>query len=492
MMRLEEAAFGAVCVVLRTRDGTEPDRSLVLRGDSMKVLMLGWEFPPYISGGLGTACAGLCRAMSGLGVDVMFVLPQHIDAKAPGTSPPVEGDPKVVTPDGTQQPARPVRFLRVDAELPAYRPTEFTPTAVVGKDGIKPSVSEARRSSPGKPRKQQRSLARAVVPFQAIYSGDLIDKANYYRDCVLHLAEDESFDLIHAHDWLTFPAAAALAEESDKPMIVHVHSTEYDRSGEHGWHQAAELEKHGMDAATRVMAVSAYTKGIITSRYGIPPEKVDVVHNAVELPERIFARSTEGAKQTERVVLFLGRITMQKGPEYFVRAAKRVLEVMKNVRFVMAGSGDMAPRSMELANELGIGDRVLFTGFLRGEEIERAFAMADLYVMTSVSEPFGITPLEAIARNVPVLISKQSGVSEVFPRVLKMDFWDIDDIADKIISVLRYEALHNTLRDEGTQDLRRMSWHDSARQCLRSYERALHEFAELRGPFHDSGAGAEA
>jgi len=290
------------------------------------------------------------------------------------------------------------------------------------------------------------------------------------------IARQESFDVVHAHDWMTFPAGLSVAAIKGVPLVVHVHSTEFDRSGLHVDQRIYDIERRGMHGALRVIAVSHLTRNLITHHYGIDPGKVEVVYNAIEsngLANGHFDPEQYKIHKDEKVVLFLGRITMQKGPEYFLAAAKRVLEVMDNVKFVMAGSGDMIRRTIEMAAQMGIGHKVLFTGFLRGPDVERVFQMADLYVMPSVSEPFGIAPLEAMSHDVPVIISKQSGVSEVLSHALKVDFWDVNEMANKIIAVLRHPPLSQTLRQHGNIEVRRLSWTDAARQCVGVYEQAL-------------------
>jgi len=257
------------------------------------------------------------------------------------------------------------------------------------------------------------------------------------------------------------------------PLVVHIHSTEFDRSGEQVNQEIYDIERAGFHAAKRIIAVSYLTKNILTSRYDVEADKIDVVYNAVEFNEHRPNGSLPAIRHDEKIVLFLGRITMQKGPEYFLAAAKRVLDVLDNVRFIMAGSGDMIRRTIEMAAEMGIGHKVLFTGFLRGDDVARVFRMADLYVMPSVSEPFGIAPLEALSHDVPVLISKQSGVAEVLTHALKVDFWDVDEMANKIIAVLRHPPLHATLREHGGFEIRRFSWTDSARHCMNVYDRVL-------------------
>src|ERR1041384_8017598 len=245
---------------------------------------------------------------------------------------------------------------------------------------------------------------------------------------------------------MTFPAGLAVAGIKGVPLVVHVHSTEFDRSGQNVDQRIYDIERRGMPGAMKVIAVSILTKNIVSHHYGIDPGKVEVVYNAVEINGNGFDEEKYKIHKDEKIVLFLGRITMQKGPEYFLAAAKKVLEVMDNVKFVMAGSGDMIRRTIEMAAAMGIGHKVLFTGFLRGGDVARVFKMSDLYVMPSVSEPFGIAPLEAMSHDVPVIISKQSGVSELLNHVLKVDFWDTDEMANKIIAVLRHRPLASTLR----------------------------------------------
>src|SRR4029078_6501273 len=251
------------------------------------------------------------------------------------------------------------------------------------------------------------------------------------------------------------------------------HSTEFDRSGQNVDQRIYDIERRGMHGAIKVIAVSALTKNIIVHQYGVDPSKVEVVYNAIESNNGNFDEEKYKIHKDEKIVLFLGRITMQKGPEYFLAAAKKVLEVMDNVKFVMAGSGDMIRRTIEMAAGMGIGHKVLFTGFLRGGDVEKIFKMADLYVMPSVSEPFGIAPLEAMSHDVPVIISKQSGVSEVLTHALKVDFWDINEMANKIIAVLRHPPLASTLRQHGSFEIRRMSWTDAARACVGVYDQAM-------------------
>jgi len=306
------------------------------------------------------------------------------------------------------------------------------------------------------------------------YSSDLFGDAQKYARLVAAIGMTERFDVIHAHDWLTYPAGMMLKAITGKPLVCHIHATEFDRSGEHINQAVYDIERAGMHGADRVIAVSRLTKAIVNERYGVADDKIDVVYNGVA---QDGVQPTRGAaiEKTDKIVLFLGRITMQKGPEYFIEAAKRVLEKEDHVKFVVAGSGDMAVRMIEHAAAIGIGHKVLFTGFLRGRDVDRVYQMADCYVMPSVSEPFGIAPLEAMRNDVPVIVSKQSGVSEVLTHALKVDFWDTDEMANKIVAVLRYPPLSQTLREHGRFELRGLNWDGAAEKCVKVYARAMAE-----------------
>jgi len=426
----------------------------------MKIFMLGWEFPPFISGGLGTACYGLTKAMDQLGLKVTFCLPKivenqyatHVNLLSPNS---LTSSAAVKINELTN-----VKFRTINSPLQPYS----TP------DVYQQRLEETIRQK----QKIHNSSINMTDQFMgnADYSGNMYAEIHRYAAIAAQLAGNEQFDIVHAHDWMTYPAGIAVAAVSGKPLVVHVHSTEFDRSGEHVNQMIYDIEREGMHTADKIIAVSDFTRNIIISRYGIGGEKVEVVHNGVERNgDNTLTTST--INTDEKLVLFLGRITMQKGPEYFLQAAKKVLEVMDNVKFVMAGSGDMMHRTIEMAAELGIGSKVLFTGFLRGDDVQKIYKMADLFVMPSVSEPFGLVPLEALNNDVPVIISKQSGVSEVLTHALKVDFWDIDDMANKIIAVLKYPPLRITLQSHGNFEVRKLQWKDSAQKCTKIYEETL-------------------
>jgi len=429
-------------------------------GGSISVLMLGWEFPPFISGGLGTACYGLTKALDEIGIRITFILPRMVESE-------YTTHVRILTPNSRTSSERlqtsklrNVKFRTIESALQPYSTPE------VYKQRLEEHLRHKRMI-----RSKRASSANQLVGSMD-YGGDMYNEVRRYATIAAELAEEEQFDIVHAHDWMTYPAGVAVAAISGKPLVVHVHSTEFDRSGEHVNQVIYDVEREGMNEADRVIAVSHFTRSIIISRYGIGGDKVDVVYNGVER-NGSWPFVETGISKDEKIVLFLGRITMQKGPEYFLQAAKKVLEVVDNVKFVMAGSGDMMYRSIEMAAELGIGQKVLFTGFLRGEDVQKIYRMADLYVMPSVSEPFGIAPLEALDNNVPVIISKQSGVSEVLRHALKVDFWDVNEIANKIVAVLKYPPLGLTLRSHGNFEVRRLRWKDAAEGCARIYEEML-------------------
>jgi len=305
------------------------------------------------------------------------------------------------------------------------------------------------------------------------FANDYITAAYQFGERVREVAAKHGSDIIHSHDWLTFPAGLAAREVTGKPLVTHVHSTEFDRTGGHYPNpEVYEIEKKGLQRSDKIISVSQFTKNLLVENYGINPDKVSVIHNAVTDPGKkdVAPGLTSFKKLGYKIVLYLGRITLQKGPEYFIRAAKKVVEYESKVVFVVAGSGDMQEQMIKEAAGLGILGNVLFTGFLRGEEIDRIYQAADLYVMPSVSEPFGITSLEAVINGTPVIVSKQSGVSEVLTNVLKVDFWDIDEMANKILSVVKYDPLQKCLAQNAMVDIKDCTWDKAAEKCLQVYE----------------------
>ncbi|MEK6643568.1 MAG: glycosyltransferase [Planctomycetota bacterium] len=450
----------------------------------MNIFMLGWEFPPFISGGLGTACYGLTRALSDLGHRVIFVLPQtvstefttHVTLRTPAA---VKGFIPGVTSYRLDEFDN-VEFRSVPSTLKPYGPAGPGGMETVHHTGSTVTSETTDPHAPTTAGVSGSVISTGSKNLNAVahYDGDMVGETERYAAVAVALARNENFDVVHAHDWMTYPAGIAVAQVYRKPLVVHVHSTEFDRSGEHVNQRIYDIERRGVHMADRVIAVSHFTRNLLLGRYGISPDRVEVVHNAIDTNGKLPLPST--IRRDEKIVLFLGRITMQKGPEYFLQAAKLVLQHEKNVRFVMAGSGDMARGMIELAAELGIGQKVVFTGFLRGDDVDRVYKMADLYVMPSVSEPFGIAPLEALSHDVPVIISKQSGVSEILTHVLKVDFWDTHEMANKIIAVLRHPPLQATLREHGSFEVNRLTWKDAAGGCVQAYGMAMGQYGRKR------------
>ena len=392
--------------------------------------MFGWEFPPLSSGGLGTACYGLTKGLKNQGIDITFVLP----CVPSGMKSDVV---KLVSPE------KRIRFVKVNSLLTAYSTVQ--------------SYHE----------QFHRFQTNSIF---TLYGKDLFAEVHRFALSAADIALDEDFDIIHCHDWMTFLAGIRAKECTGKPLIVHVHATEFDRTGGNVNQGVYDIERQGLHAADGIIAVSYFTKNKIIEHYGISPDKIRVVHNAID-PEA--GQHDYHVSKSDKVVLFLGRMTLQKGPDYFLAAAKKCLDIDPSIRFVMAGTGDLEPTIIERAASMGIADKVLFAGFLTGTDVDRMYSMADLYVMPSVSEPFGITSLEAMKNGTPAIISKQSGVSEVIHHCLKVDFWDVNDLADKILSVLRYEELHQELKKHGSMEVGKFSWNEPARKCCEYYGELL-------------------
>lgn len=428
--------------------------------------MFGWEFPPYISGGLGTACFGLTRHMSEQGMKILFVLP-HIKGKTVqnSTLELLAGNKLDLSEAKIRKIVRnkTLKFFLVDSPLRPYMTDSSYLSKMEAIRSINDQITEITRKI---------KTVNTVLDLSGDYGRDLVGEVTRYAQVGNYLGATEDFDIIHAHDWMTFPAGVEAKRISGKKLIIHIHATEFDRCGENGNRQIIDVERYGMDNADRIIAVSHRTKKIIVEKYGQDPDKVTVIHNAVLKETKLeHVRLRKGFN--EKIVLFLGRVTMQKGPDYFVEAANLVLKNMQNVRFVMAGTGDMLPRMIERIAELRIQEHFHFTGFLRGVELESMFSMSDLYVMPSVSEPFGITPFEAMLYGVPVIISRQSGISEVLSHVITVDFWDIEKLASGIINVLSHPELSETLVEMGHHDLEKISWHHAARKVIELYKEIL-------------------
>ncbi len=454
--------------------------------------MFGWEFPPEISGGLGTACFGLTKALTSENVDVTFVAPrlsgaedkigaQFLSASEVDLPLPGEKHKRVKVLHEEEEIVLRQREPRIIAERSVRNVTKVLVESPLDPYA-QPSVT--RQSWPIEswnyvleqqapyPEKTTRMVEREEIvttyrySFKGGYGESLVEEVKEYARAAGEIARRFEHDLIHVHDWMTFRAGIAAKEISGKPLIVHVHATEFDRSG-CLYGQVFEIEKEGLDAADHIVAVSNWTKEILVNRYGIVGAKISVIHNGIF---RSPCRSKELPVTGSHVVTFLGRITHQKGPAYFVEAARKVAERFQDAHFIVAGSGDLLPQTIERVAQLRLSQKFHFTGFLNREYIERIWSISSVYVMPSVSEPFGITPLEAIQAGVPVIISNQSGVAEVMPDALKVDFWDIDALAEAICSVLNYESLSKMLSRRGDRQIDNLSWNHAAQKLKTLYD----------------------
>jgi glycosyltransferase involved in cell wall biosynthesis len=492
----------------------------------MKVLMLGWEYPPHISGGLGTACEGLTTALARHDIEIDFLVPRlygeedaphmHLLGAASAGS---EGgyraplEPETLEPFAALIAAEPalgtdplftaaleaarsgrqssehaaIRTLSVPAMLKPYLDQatyrELLAATFVSDEEREAIVdAEVHPALPGPPPDIARlehvhvpgeDLAYSEEPSEGAHYGDnLFAEVARYAMASARRVAGRRYDLVHAHDWMTFPAGIEVAQRAGAPLLVHVHSLEYDRAGHGADKDIVSIEHQGLEAATRVIAVSYYTRSLINQVHHTPVDKISVVHNGVYARETVRAY-TEQRASSGPVVLFLGRVTFQKGPEYFVQAAARVLTRVPDAVFVMAGSGDMLPRMQALVDDLGITESFRFPGWLKGAEIERAFSTADVYVMPSVSEPFGIAPLEAMSYDRPVIVSKQSGVSEILQNALKVDFWDVEKMASQIVGLLELPELRRTIIERAREEIRHIHWDAAAEKLVPLYESVL-------------------
>lgn len=427
----------------------------------MKILMFGWEFPPHISGGLGTACYGLTRGLSGIqDVEVTFVVPKAF------------GDE-----DQTAMKLIGANNIPINRKEVFFSDEGKSMNYIEVNSLIVPYIGEEdfwRQKSKKYPKATRfvETSNGTTIDFSGTYGGGLLQEIKNYALVAEIIAENTDFDIIHAHDWLAYPAGIVAKRVSGKPLVVHVHATDFDRSGGSVNQNVYSIEREGMEIAEKVITVSNFTRDTVINKYGIIPDKVETVYNAVEpIEEEQGVLPKKGIN--EKVVTFLGRITLQKGPEYFLEAASLVVRKMSNVRFVMAGSGDMLDAMINRTAELGMADKFHFTGFLKGSDVSHLFKMTDVFVMPSVSEPFGIVPLEAMQLKVPVIISNQSGVAEVLENAIKIDFWDTFAMADSISGILNYLSLATHLKEEGKLEVDELRWIDSATKVKNIYERVL-------------------
>jgi glycosyltransferase involved in cell wall biosynthesis len=399
----------------------------------MRILTFGWDYPPIRNGGLGVACQGLTEELIASGVEVLFVLPR--EQQTPGNT----------------------RFLFANVI-----PAKIIP--VTGSQLF--------------PYQQGNSFFEMFLPGgkRVRFSRSILEEAKRYAEAAFEIAQQEDFDIIHAHDWTSYLAGLAAKEASGRPLVLHVHATSYDQAGgDNVDPEIHAIEHRAFHDADAVVAISHYTKNIVVNRYGVDAAKVEVVHNGIKplIPPTLPPVLADLKAQGKKIVFYNGRITIQKGVDYFVRAARKVVDHDPNVVFVISGWGDMEQEIMRLVGALGLSEHVIFAGALWDEERDRMYQSADLLVMPSVSEPFGLVPLEAIQNGTPALISKQSGVAEVLTHALKVDFWDVDEMANKIVAALRYEAMNRQLVAEGKRELERLTWRHAAEKVKTLYEKLL-------------------
>lgn len=421
----------------------------------MKVLMFGWEFPPHITGGLGTACFGMTKGLAKNDVDVIFVVPKAFGDEDQSNVRLVNASDVAINLDHEEERMywNRVQYMEIGSNIiPYVGPEEFSRMVESGSN-----VYENFRSN----------VFARNYEFSGRYGSNLMEEVARYALIGSSIATQYDFDVIHAHDWLTYSAGVAAKETTGKPLVVHMHATEFDRSGENINTDVFAIEKRGMEKADAVITVSNLTRQIVIERYGIDPQKVVTVHNAVEPIEKT---TLEHDQSKGKVVTFLGRITYQKGPEYFVEAAYKVLQRDPNIRFVMAGTGDLLQKMILRVAQLRMGNHFHFTGFLGGSDVDQLFSMTDVFVMPSISEPFGIVPLEAMRSNVPVVISKQSGVSEVLKHALKVDFWDVNGLADAMYGLCHYKALSNFFIKYGKEEVENIKWEHASYKVKKVYE----------------------
>ena len=416
----------------------------------MKALMFGWEFPPHILGGLGTASYGLTRGMSEQpDMEITFVIPKpHGDEDQSFLNIIGACNVPVVWKENSWEHVN-NRIGKI------MHPDEYFWL----RNGIKYDFRRIYTNDLG------------CIGFSGKYPDNLIEEISNYEAVASVLAHQLDFDVIHSHDWLTYPAGRFAKQISGKPLVIHVHATDFDRSRGKVNPTVYKIEKDGMDAADHIITVSDLTRRTVIEKYHQHPNKVTTVHNAVEpLPD---VDSFVKTPRKDKIVTFLGRITMQKGPEYFVEAAARVLSKTKNVRFVMAGSGDMMNAMIDLAAKRGIADRFHFPGFLRGRDVNEMLAQSDVYIMPSVSEPFGISPLEAMQVGTPSIISYQSGCAEILTHVVKTDYWDIDAMADAIYGIVTYPAMYKSMKELGLEEVNNIKWYDAGLKVRAIYDKVI-------------------
>ena len=416
----------------------------------MNALRFGWEFPPHILGGLGTASYGLTRGMAQQeDLSITFVIPKPYGDED-------QSFLKIIGACHVPVVYKDVSYQQVEqVQGNIMHPDEY----FYYRDRIRYDFTRIGTNELG------------CIEFSGRYPDNLLQEISNYEAVAGVLAHSLDFDVIHSHDWLTYPAGIFAKQITGKPLVIHVHATDFDRSRGQVNPTVYSIERRGMDVADHIICVSELTRRTVIEKYHQDPRKVTTVHNAVDPIPNVeqFVKTP----RKEKLVTFLGRITMQKGPEYFVEAAAKVLKRTQNVRFVMAGSGDKMQAMIDLVAERGIADKMHFTGFLKGKEVTQMLADSDVYMMPSVSEPFGISPLEAMQVGTPSIISKQSGCAEILSHAIKTDYWDIDAMADAIYAIVEYPSIYETLSREGRNEVNQITWDKAGLKVRAIYDMVM-------------------
>jgi len=464
--------------------------------------MFGWEFPPFVAGGLGMACYGLVKALLKNNIEIVLILPKELSCSYK------EFDQRFIVFGASNwrsvleketenfyakhkkiEKVYQTRAIRINSRLKPYLSNNTTrkfdlrklseeSISLVLKDQVKLEKKSFLELSKKEATKSAHNSEKAKVN---LYGESLISDVYEYAQIAASVADSLDFDLIHCHDWMTFQAGFLAKKISGKPLLCQVHATEFDRCPEKGNEEVHKLESLGCKYADRIIAVSNFTKNTLVEKYQIKSEKISVVHNGIEVDQKELSQklvSKPKNKNKRPKVLFLGRVTYQKGPNYFLEAAHKVIKVYPEVEFVIAGSGDMLSYVKARVHELDIVDNFRFTGMISSQNVNKIYEEADCFVMSSVSEPFGLTALEAISNKTPVILSRQSGVSEVLRHVLRYDFWDVERLSSLILSVLTYGVLAEELRTHAEEELKPITWDSSAEKVERVYRELI--YSEFR------------
>jgi len=440
----------------------------------MKILMFSWEFPPLISGGLAMACYGMVKALLAQGIKIDLVLPTREMVYFPLRQESDADTMPVVFLDPVQHSEYIIQKFETMQERLEYVGISTRPESYFQLSEVKNFLVSYRSKEYSESHNLAENELFDEMTTHLIGDEDLMKKVQEYTIRSERFAKELQYDLIHAHDWLTYPAGMLSRKISQKPLVVHIHATEFDRAGGPGDERIHKIEHAGMMYANLVIAVSQYTAQMIMSRYRIDTGKIRIVHNAFSMPEdAVYAKKRIFKGPT---VLFLGRITLQKGPDYFLDVAARVLEQHPDARFIMAGTGDMARRLLRRSAELRLRNKFLFSGFLNRKQVERILRASDIYVLPSVSEPFGIAPLEAMAYGITAIISKQSGVAEVVNHAFKVDYWDVDLMADTINHLIEHPELCRKMGLDGKNEVNRIQWNEAAEKIRPLYSQVLAQY----------------